>query len=173
MSSLEQTIQNLLQRIPGYTGYAALEQRRDADKTLRMYLAQQYRAERQSLTRLGQQAVAAGRLDVVEQLQRIGQLLDLFIGRLETAPRGYAGWFSEVSIDEADLDRIYQFDAKLADSVPLLRERIGYVAAQVTAGEGAGEGVAEALSALRDFVDGLNRQFDAREELLVSGKRPA
>jgi hypothetical protein len=169
MSDFEQTIKNLLHKIPGYTGYEAREQRRDADERLRAELARQYRAEREALTRLGQQAVSSGRLDVTERLKRISQTLDRFIGRLETALTGYAGWFEHVTIDVPDLEQIYQFDAKLADSVPLLQEHIGHVSTQMS----EGEGIDEALTALRNFVDNLNTQFDARQEFLVRGKRPA
>lgn len=168
MANIQQTIQNLLHNIPGYTGYSASERRREADKVLRSHLADQYRGERQELIRLTQDVVAAGRLAKAEPLDQIIQALDLFIARLETAPRGYAGWFAEVTIDETDLEQIYQFDARLASSVPLLHEQIVYSRSRFT----TDEGFDEALDVLREFVDGLNRQFDARQEFLVAGKRP-
>lgn len=168
MSDFEKTIKDLLHKIPGYTGYAAKEERREADKRLRMHLAQQFRAERESLTRLSQQVISAGRLDLTDPLKRISQSLDYFIGQLETAPRGYAGWFDQVQIEEVDLDQIYHLDTKLADSVPLLREQIAYVSSQVS----EGEGIDEALTSLRDFVEKLNQHFNARQEFLAAGKRP-
>lgn len=166
---MQETIQTLLRKLPGYQGYEAQEFRREADRALRMHLAQQYRSEQQALIQLAQRMVAAGRLDLAEPLTRINQVLERFVARLETAPYGYAGWFDSITIDDTDLDQIYWFDAKLADSIPLLRERITYVETQLN----AGEGVAEALASLRSFADDLHRQFDARQEFVAAGKRPA
>lgn len=160
-------IKSVLRIIPGYKGYEERENRRDADKTLRTNLATQYRRERQAITRIAQKAVDSGKLDYLDRIEEAGQTLDRFIARLETAPRGYAGWFDQVQIDEADLDMIYEFDAKLVDSIPLLTEQIAH-AAKALQPEGDMD---EALDALYDFVDGLNAQFDARQEFLARGKQ--
>lgn len=168
MAGLQATIDRLLQRIPGYGGYAAKEQRRDADKALRMHLARQFRAEHEALTRLMQAFTASARLAVVERLGQVSQALLLFIARLETAPRGYASWFERVQIEQADLEQLYSFDAKLADSLPLLREQLGYVQSRAD----SGSDLPEALAALQQFVGNLNQQFDARQAFLLRGQRP-
>lgn len=166
---MRETIKNLLHLIPGYHGYEAREQRRDADKGLRMHLAQRYRSEREALTRLTRSAVDAGAFGFLERLEDITQALDRFIARLESAPRGYAGWFSEARLDETHLDRLYEWDARMADHLPILHDQIGAVERQMAAG-GAENDMDEALNHLRALVDGLHTQLDAREELLASGK---
>jgi hypothetical protein len=123
----------------------------------------------QALTRLGERVVDAGRLDLAEQIGTVSQALDRFIARLETAPHGYTGWFEQVTIDEAALDQIYEFDATLADQVPLLHEKISHAAAQTPDDQGIGQ----ALEELRDLVDALNIRFDTRKQLLAAGKQPA
>ncbi|NJN66231.1 MAG: hypothetical protein HC884_05730 [Chloroflexaceae bacterium] len=170
--SMRETIKNLLHIIPGYQGYAAREQRRDADQALRDYLAQHYGAERQALMALTRNAVEAGAFGTLEQLEGITQTLDRFIARLESAPRGYTSWFSEARIDESDLDRLYAFDAAMADHLPLLHEQIAAVGQQIAASEpGHERAIDEALTNLRALVDGLHTQFDARQELLAAGKQ--
>lgn len=167
MTDQPQGLQRLLHMIPGYTGYQAMEQRRDADKALRTYLAQQFAGERQSLERLAQQVASRGQIEYSERIEQINQALTLFIARLESAPRGYTGWFDAAPITTTDLDQIYEFDAKLADSVPLLREQLAYA---VTTFESGGD-FDEALHSLRHFVDNLNIQFDARQSFLARGRR--
>jgi hypothetical protein len=168
MADRQATIDRLLQRLPGYTGYAAKEQRRNADKALRMHLARQFRAEHQALTRLMQDFTASARLAVVERLGKVSQALLLFIAQLETAPRGYASWFDRVQLDEADLEQHYTLDAKLAESLPLLREQLAFVQSQGS----EGTDLQEALASLHQFVDNLNQQFVARQAFLQRGTRP-
>jgi hypothetical protein len=166
---MEDTIKRLLRIIPGYSGYETAENRRDADKTLRSHLARQYRSERKEITDLAQKAVQAQKFQHITRIDAIGKKLDHFIGRLESAPRGYAPWFSDVKIDQADLDQIYEFDARMTDSIPLLREHIDHVEKELR----SGEQLDEALDALEDFITGLHTQFDSREQFTLQGKRPA
>jgi len=162
-------IKGLLRVLPGYKGYEEKEKRRESDKILRTHLAQQFSTERDTITRLIQRAVDSGNLEYIARLEENIQILNRFIARLESAPRGYASWFSEAQINESDLDQLYEFDARLADSIPLLREQITHVEKQLQ----AGEEVDEAVNTLRDFMDGLNRQLDARQEFVALGKRPS
>jgi hypothetical protein len=166
---MEDTLKRILRIIPGYKGYEAKENRRDADHTLRTTLAREFTAEQQTITNLTKKAVDHGRFDYLDRLEEINQSLGHFIARLESAPRGYAGWFNEVKIEETDLDQIYAFDAKLADSLPLLREYIGHVQKEFT----DGINLDEAMDELAAFVGGLHIQFNAREAFVLRGKQPA
>lgn len=165
---MRNTIKDILRMLPGYEGYENRENRRDADKTLRMNLARLYKGERETLTRVAQKAVDRGQFDHLDRLEELGQALDQFIARLESVPRGYASWFDQVTIDETDLDQIYEFDARLADSVPLLREQLEYVEKAFN----TSDQVDDSLDSLRTFVSGLNRQLDERQEFVALGKRP-
>ncbi len=166
---LRDRLQALAYQIPGYAGYRAKEQRRDTDKLLRTHLAQQYTGVRQALTRLAQRVASSGRIAYSARIEQIDQALGLFITRLQTAPRGYAGWFSTVKIDEYDLDQIYAFDAGLANGLSPLRERVTF--AESAFATEKGEGFDNALTELQNFVDGLNAQFDARQAFVTLGKR--
>jgi septation ring formation regulator EzrA len=165
---MRDTIKDILLALPGYKGYEELEHRRESDKVLRMHLAQQYSRERDALTRLTQKAVNMGKIGHLDRIEEIIQMLNRFIGRLESAPRGYASWFSATQITPADLDRIYEFDTQMADNIPLLQEQIGHAEEQLK----SGEAFDNALDELKSFVDGLNTQYDARQELLAPGNQP-
>ncbi|NJK79437.1 MAG: hypothetical protein HC893_15575 [Chloroflexaceae bacterium] len=166
---MEETLQRLFNILPGYKGYAAKEHRRDADKILRTQLSGQFRDEQHLLTRIAQQLVATpGGLKHVERIEKVSQGLERFIVKLQTAPRGYAGWFSEITIDEVTLDQLYQYDLKLAESVTQLHERITHLETQVNE---QGD-IAEAVATLQTFMDDLNRQLDARDQFTAEGKAP-
>lgn len=169
MADLQQTIQNIAQQIPGYVGYQTKERRRDADKVLRQRLANQYSTQRERLNRITQDATRAGQFDYVDDLEGANQQLQRFIARLETAPRGYAGWFDAAQLQEADLDQLYQFDASLAGGV----EDLSSALQAVTTAVKAKEGISAAIGALRETLDALNARLDARSEFVAQGKRPA
>lgn len=169
MGDIKQTVTGLANAIPGYAGYKSKEQRRDADRILRERLTNQYNAQRDHLTRIQQDAARDGQLAVVSDLEGANQQLSRFISRLRVAPTGYAGWFDAATIEEADLDLIYQFDASLAGGVDELSGALDKMQSAVRAKENTND----AYYALRDQVDSLNQRLDARQEFLARGKRPA
>lgn len=165
---MEQWIHNLQRMLPGYKGYEARETRRDADKMLRVQIAKQFRDQQGNLNRLIQDMTKGGGLRYLDDLDRVSTGIDRFVVKLETAPRGYAGWFEVITIDETDLDLLYQFDLRLADSVGLLAERITFVQSQLNEAGDVGAAIAD----LQSFMDDLNRQLDARTAFTAEGKRP-
>ncbi len=165
---MEQWIHNLQRMLPGYKGYEAHETRRDADKMLRVQVAKQFRDQQSDLNRLIQEMTRGGGLRYLDNLDRVSTGIDRFVVKLETAPRGYAGWFEVITINETDLDLLYQFDLQLANNVGLLAERINFVRNQM---QEQGD-VAAAIAELQSFVDTMNRQLDARTAFTAEGKRP-
>jgi hypothetical protein len=145
---MEQWIRNLQRMLPGYKGYEARETRRDADKMLRVQVAKQFRDQQGDLNRLIQDMTKGGGLRYLDDLDRISTGIDRFVVKLETAPRGYAGWFEVITIDETDLDLLYQFDLRLANSAGLLAERISVVQRQFNEAGDVGAAIAE----LQSFV---------------------
>lgn len=162
---MEETLRNLMRMIPGYKGYESREDRREADRVLRTNLAQQFRSEQQTITQLSKKALDRGGLQHMNALEEVNRGLYRYISRLESAPLGYTGLMSKTKIDEAELNQIYEFDAKLADSVPLLREQIAYAEKQLGT-----DSFGEAVAALQTFVESLNVQFDERLQFVAAGK---
>ncbi len=159
--------QELVDSIPGYRDYRALEDRREADKRLRMHLASQYDAQRERLARLEQDMVRRGQLEDLDLLEGTMIKLQRFIDRLRTASYGYAGWFLGPVIEEADLAQLVVFDSALADGVAQVAKGIDGVATALEADEGLTAAVAD----LGTVLDSLNARFDGRQELLSKGKR--
>ncbi len=168
MADMQQTIQNLAQIIPGYSGYQAKERRRDADKILRERLATQFEGQRDRLIRLTQQATTSDLFQYLTALERANQQLQRLIARLRTAPRGYAGWFDAAQIQEADLDQLYKFDSSLASGV----DKLSVALDNLTVAIRNNDAINAQLAALTDVLAELNQRMDAREEFLALGKRP-
>jgi len=164
MDELQQRIIDIALQIPGYLGYEAKERRRDMDKHTRMQLAAKYDAENTHLARIARSAP----MQYAVALENLDQKLERLLARFQTAPRGYAGWFDSAQIVEEDLDALTQFDAALAGGVAQLKSAIDAIAAAMK----AKQGVEDAMSAAAETLDTLNTQFDQRENLLATGKKP-
>src|SRR6185436_11647807 len=105
--------QNVLEKIanaiPGFKGYRERELRRDADKLEREHLANQLEECKKALNDAANTATRGGGLDVINDVETARKRLDKVIARIRFADRGYAGFFDAVKVDEAVLERVYEF----------------------------------------------------------------
>lgn len=159
--------QNFLERIasaiPGFKGYREKERRREADRMSREHMAGRLEGSKKELDTLSANASRVGELDAINDIETARKRLDKVAARIRYADRGYAGFFDAVKIDEAVLDRVYQFDVALLVGVEEARE-----AAQA-AGAAAG-GVGPALQALIGKLDALDEALGEREQILSGVK---
>ncbi|MBC7235045.1 MAG: hypothetical protein H5T69_04335, partial [Chloroflexi bacterium] len=125
----------LAARIPGYAGYKAREQRREADKLLRLYVARQYEEQMKRLQDIQGRLADTGQLHSLFALERAVMRLQLLIDRIKTASYGYAGLFDALKVDETALDRLYAFDQAMLDGVQRLADHLNALAQAIDAGE--------------------------------------
>ena len=164
--------------IPGYTGYQDKERRREADKELRMFLARRFREQHSELMRVQQQIARSRHLEQIAEVDRLGGVLQRFIDKLETATQGYAGLFDPITIQEAELDQLYTFDAALTNQLQGVTDAIQTVG--TAAGQGSGAAPATtaqaapdlpgALSHLSGVLDDLLRTWNGRNEVIMAGR---
>jgi len=165
MDSFQQRVIEIALQIPEYVGYAAKERRREVDRHLRRQLAAKYDAQRTRLARLQQRAG----MEFVVEVEKLDQKLLRLIAQLNTAPRGYAGWFDAAQIGDADLEQLTQFDADLANGVTKLATALD----QLTNAFKKKESVLDAIDACAETLDTLNAEFDQRDAFVAQGKKPS
>ena len=156
-------LEDLASIIPGYKGYKQKEQRREADKLLREHVARQYGEQLERLNRLQYDLTAHGRLASILTLERAVMKLQLLIDRLKTASYGYAGLFDAIKVDEAALDKLYEFDQSMLEGV-------GQVAALLDKLAEAAQAEASTSAEANDLVttlERLNSTFGQRQDVLV------
>ncbi len=159
-------ISGWLNRVPGYTGYRRKESRRDEDKRVRDELADQYGQYAQRLTALQGELVRARRLAEIGQIERLERALRLFTDRLRVAPYGYGGLFSDRPIDERALDQLGAFDRSLGDGLDQVRAGVE----ALEAAAGGGGDLTEPARQMQATIDGLNRRFDLRGQVVETGR---
>jgi VIT1/CCC1 family predicted Fe2+/Mn2+ transporter len=147
--------------VPGYKGYKQKEMRREADKLLRETIVSRMRTVKRELDTLQQDLIAAGKIDLLDEVGSTTTQVQTFIDRVRTASYGYGGLFSAVRVKEEDLDRVYQFDAMLLDYV----ERISSAISRAREGV-EGEDARAQILLIRDLAREANTTFDRRQEVI-------
>ncbi|MHB0859264.1 MAG: hypothetical protein ACYC5M_17070 [Anaerolineae bacterium] len=156
--------EQLVAKVPGYAGYKQKEERREADKLLRMHVARQYREQLSRLDALQYDLTTKGELSSMAAMEPARTGLQLFIDRLETASYGYAGLFDAVKVDEAALDRLYEFDMALLEGITQLGARLSNLN-EAVASDSFTSADAQSLIGL---VDSLNATFGRRQDVLLA-----
>ena len=110
--------------VPGFRGYRRKEDLRDADKMLRMQLANKIALQRRSLEdcrSLITKTFNSKPLDV------LGGLISQFKkveSQVNFAEMGYSGISADIAIKEDELNKIYEFDAGLIGDTVMMAQSI-------------------------------------------------
>jgi hypothetical protein len=78
-------VEELVSTIPGYKGYKQKEQRREADKLLRLEVARRYGEQLRRLGEIQYTLSEEGELALLASVERAANKLQLLIDRLRTA----------------------------------------------------------------------------------------
>ena len=117
-------LEKLADAIPGLKDYREKEARRDTDKRFREYLASRIDSSRDALDEVKREQLGAGNLEILDDVDRLSQKLFKIANMIRHASYGYAGFFDQVKIQEAELDRIYQYDLSLLGDVEALENSL-------------------------------------------------
>jgi hypothetical protein len=156
--------EQLVAKLPGYAGYKAKEQRREADKLLRLHVARQYEGQLKRLNDLQYQLTVAGQLRVIVVLERAVTKLQLLVDRIRNATYGYAGLFDAIKVDEQALDALYDFDQTMLEGVDQLKGLLDRLA-NLAGGEQLTVVEANELVAM---IQSLNDTFTQRQDVLLA-----
>lgn len=110
--------------VAGFVGYYDRERRRDADKLLRDTVADRYEEQWDRVSAIQAQMVAGKMLEFVDDVEVAAIKIRTFVDRVRGAPRGYAGFFDAVRINQDELDSLYQYDLELLDNVDRVAEAV-------------------------------------------------
>lgn len=115
MRTQRNAFERLMECVPGYGGYQDRERRRDADRLLRQYVADQLEEARRNLVAgIGKRSATPG-LSGLADLDRVARLVEETANRVKFADSGYAGLFSQIKMDGDWLDQLYARDLELIE----------------------------------------------------------
>jgi len=149
--------------VAGFIGYYDRERRRDADKLLRDTVADRYEEQWNRVSAIQAQMVGAKMLQYVDDAETAAIKLRTLVDRVRGAPRGYAGFFNAVRVNQDELDSLYQYDLELLEYADRVREAVdGLEAAMSNAEE-----VPAAIENLVSVASKATRAYDRRSEVVL------
>lgn len=160
---------SLLQRIgsyiPGFGGYMDRETRRDADRLEREFVATKLASQKTAVKRTVDDLMSNGVYDGLVQYEKLMNKLDKVAARIKNANQGYTGAFDSIKVDDAALERIYQYDLGLVEAAKEVE-----LAASELVGLTSDAGKASAKAKqLSDLVDRIEDYFNKRAEAIAKG----
>jgi hypothetical protein len=158
--SLAERIERLARLVPGIGSYQDKETRRDADKRLRVTLADRLDSARKTVEAVIAKLQADNRFDLLDRLGRLERKLYQAADSIRFATYGYSGVFDAIKIDEARLDQLYAFDIALAESVSAVQGTAENLKASTPEAMGA-----DALEPLEQQIASFNGKLHERMTL--------
>jgi len=157
-------ITNLMSKIPGYSGYVKRQERRASDKLLRETIAARFEEQWGRVSALQQDFINEGEIAYVDDLEKAAIKLRTFADRVKTASRGYSGFFDAVKINEAELEKLLQYDNALLEMADEVARAIDNVQASM-----GSDGLKAAIRNLTTVAQQCIDAFNKREEIILAG----
>ena len=105
--------------------------------------------------------MCAGKLWLVDDLERAVGKLQILIDRLRTATYGYAGVFDAVKVKEEELDALYDYDHQLLTYIPRIEEGANNISTALKEGGDLGVAIAALVTVLQEMDLALNHRAEA------------
>ena len=153
----------LASKIPGFKGYVERGNRRDSDKLLRDTIFRRFRELEGRVSDLQVEFINQGEIKYTDDLEKAALRLRTFADRVRTAPRGYAGLFDAIKINEAELTKLYEFDATLLDKTDEVSRAIDNVQSSVGT-----DGLPAAIRNLQTVSKECIKAYDQRQEMVAT-----
>lgn len=160
-SGLPATLEALMRRIPGFSGYLDRERRRDADQLQREFMARGLTDLKRKVQDAQEALIEAGQMKLMAKLDDVANVMDRVVNRLRHANKGYAGFFDQNQVNEEELSRIYEFDLSLINQLTHAEEAVAALNANVDK-----DNVKDRVSDLEKSIREIDSKLDERERLL-------
>lgn len=152
-------------KVPGFSGYMERQSRRDADKLVRETIFSRFRELEEHVSAVQKDFLKQGQIEYVDDLEAAAIKLRTFADKVRTAARGYSGLFDAVKINEAELARLYEYDAAMLE----LADEVGRAIDNVEASVGT-DGLPAAIRHLETTAKLCLETFNRREEVILGGE---
>ncbi len=154
----------LQNKVAGFFGYYDRERRRDADKLLRDTVADRYEEQWNRVSAIQARMVSGKMLEYVDDVETAAIKLRTFVDRVRGAPRGYAGFFDAVRVNQDELDSLYQYDLELLEYA----DRVAEAVDQLEVAMDNQDDIPSAIENLVSVAGRASRAYDRRSEVVLS-----
>ena len=147
--------------LPVIGDYQDKERRREADRRLRESIATSLESARKRIVEIERLLLRKGKLTDLPYVDVAANRLQTLIDRIRTAPSGYAGFFDLETIREPELEKLHQFDERIAASIPEINSEIDAMQQAIEAGEDYSGNLVTLIKELDDLGERLDHRKEA------------
>ncbi len=158
------SFERLIARVPGFRGYVDKGARRDADRMVRDYIADQLSQRINRLVQIERKLLDGGGLSSMSKTNSAKTKLQTYRDRVKAAAPGYSGFGEAVKVGDEELERLYSFDEALIRYIDKFDAALDALDQSVS----SGEGVDEAIASLDQLTLEANDAFSLREDVLTN-----
>ena len=157
--------------IPGLRGYRSREDIRVADDMLRNQVADKLDQAKANLENVRKQMVAAGDFTNISTLGSLIFDMQGLSGQVRHAQQGYSGFVASISVNEPQLNKLYEYDYNFVNSAVQLLDATTppNLTYDPTAPSSIQTKVSAISSAETDFKQKWAVRMEAIENILVKG----
>jgi hypothetical protein len=156
-------LEKAVRLIPGYKGYKRKEERRDNDQLLRVMLVDRLDKIRGSVNEVLAALRGPDALEAVTDIDRLLKRLEKATDEVRFADRGYRGWFDVHKVQEDELDRLYEFDAALAENIAAIEEAMK----ALSTAAGLGGPIKSQVEGIIDLLLRFSEKMTSRSDLMI------
>lgn len=143
--------------IPGYAGYRRREDIRAADNVLRIQLSDRLKAVRGELESIRDDMAMEGRTQGLSGVGNSIFTLEGLEAKVRHAEGGYSGISATIRIEEAELDKLYEYDYAMLASL----DQAGGLVAAIRDADG-GKAFDSSLKSLNEAIRAFEGAWKAR-----------
>lgn len=110
--------------IPGYTGYAIRDEKRNTDKKTREFIALSIQQSESLIVQHQKELLTKSELLQMKEWETVRKLLNTLYSKIKNTPYGESSFFSENQLKEEELDMIYSFDLEISEKTTLISKTI-------------------------------------------------
>lgn len=158
------SLEKLIGRIPGFTGYLDNKARRTADRMLRDHIADELSRRIARLAEIEKGLLDNGGLSYMSKTSSAKSKLQHFRDLVKTAAPGYSGFMEAIRIGPDEMEKLYSFDEALisyADKFDGALDALAKAASDKT-------GINEAIASLDALTVEANDAFSLRDDVLTN-----
>jgi hypothetical protein len=146
--------------IPGFRGYRKREDIRAADSILRLQMADGLVQVREGLEESRRTMTEDYQTKNIDRIGGSINKIRTLEGKVRHAEQGYSGISASVRLEEAELNRLYEFDASMIDSIQRLNSSQAALLSAVQAGDQ--NEARRMLDGIKDELVAFERTFEDR-----------
>jgi hypothetical protein len=152
--------------VPGFRGYRIREDLRDSDRLLRAELAKRLALQRSQLEDARRALVRENPMSkALEEMGGVVSSMKRVEGEILHAEVGYSGISADIKIKDDELNRLYEYDNSMIESLNFIDDALIKVRGMVRSGNDAD--LRDAVEAVRTRVDGLESRFKRRKAAIT------